>query len=179
MKKILLISLSVFMLSACSTAKNPIVELETSKGKIEVEVFANEVPETAKNFLELAKSGKYNNVPFHRVIPGFMIQGGDFTNKDGTGGYGYKGPGTKFADEFVKGLKNVRGTVSMANSGPNTNGSQFFINLADNPHLDNKHSVFAKVTKGMESVDAIANVKTGERDRPVEDVLIIKASVQE
>jgi peptidylprolyl isomerase len=115
-----------------------------------------------------------------------MIQTGDFENKNGTGGYSYKGPGTVLAGEYGKKLSNVRGTLSYANRGPDTNGSQFFINLVDNTFLDfdkvpleSKHPVFAQVTKGMDIVDAISTVETGPNDRPKEEVLMIKVTIQE
>lgn len=173
-------------LTACTSTPNPTAIIETSMGGIEVEIFQNKVPEMAKNFMELAKAGKYDGVPFHRVIKGFMIQTGDFEKKDGTGGHSYKGPGTELAGEYGKKLSNVRGTLSYANRGPDTNGSQFFINLTDNSFLDHdkvpltsQHPVFGKVVKGMEVVDAISKVETGKNDRPKEEVLMIKVTVNE
>ncbi len=148
------------------------VKLETSKGEIVIELYS-EMPVTAGNFEKLVGKGFYDGVIFHRVIDGFMIQGGDPT------GTGSGGPGYNIKDEFTKtGIdKNNRGTISMANAGPNTGGSQFFINLVDNNFLDGKHPVFGKVVEGMEVVDAIAKVQTDGSDRPVEEVKIIKASV--
>lgn len=179
MKKLsFLIALFLTMnLSACTSVPNPHVSMETTLGTIELELFADQVPETAKNFLELSKQGKYDGVPFHRVIKNFMIQGGDFTNKNGTGGESYLGAGKSLPDEFVSSLKNFRGTISMANKGPNTGTSQFFINLVDNAHLNGKHTVFGKVVKGMETVDRIADSKTGPNDRPLEEVLMTKVTV--
>ncbi len=149
------------------------VLLETNKGNITIELYSD-MPITAGNFEKLAKQGFYNGVIFHRIIDGFMIQGGD---PEGTG---TGGPGYAIKDEFSKNSehnKNNRGTISMANAGPNTGGSQFFINLADNNFLDGKHPVFGKVVEGMGVVDAIAKVETDANDRPVQEVRIIKASV--
>jgi peptidylprolyl isomerase len=147
------------------------VVLETSMGEIEIELRAD-MPITAGNFEKLVSEGFYDGIVFHRVIDGFMIQGGD-PNGDGTGG-----PGYEIQDEFVGEQKNSRGTLSMANAGPNTGGSQFFINLVDNNSLDGKHPVFGKVVKGMDVVDKIAKVQTGAGDRPVQEVKIIKASIK-
>ena len=129
------------------------------------------MPITAGNFESLVKKGFYNGVIFHRVIPGFMIQGGDPT------GTGMGGPGYKIKDEFTSNNRNDRGTISMANSGPDTGGSQFFINLVDNNFLDGKHPVFGKVVSGMEVVDAIGKVKTGAGDKPLQDVVILEARI--
>lgn len=154
-------------------SKHTKVALETTKGTIVLELYTGEMPVTAGNFVKLVKEGFYDNVVFHRVIDGFMIQGGDPT---GTGG---GGPGYTITDEF-SGTdldKNDRGTISMANAGPNTGGSQFFINVADNNFLDGKHPVFGKVVEGLEVVDAIGNVATDANDRPVEDITITRAYV--
>jgi peptidyl-prolyl cis-trans isomerase B (cyclophilin B) len=125
--------------------------LKTSRGEIAGTIFASKVPITAANFLNLAQRGFYNGVKFHRVIKDFMIQGGDPT------GTGSGGPGYKFADEIDKTLKHTKGGLfSMANAGPNTNGSQFFITHVATPWLDGKHAVFGEVTKGKEVVDAVA-----------------------
>jgi len=124
--------------------------LHTNKGDIEATIFASKVPMTAANYLNLAKKGYYNGITFHRVIPNFMIQGGDPTAS------GMGGPGYKFTDEFVPSLKHDKpGIFSMANSGPGTNGSQFFITHVPTPHLDGKHSVFGEVTKGQDVVNKI------------------------
>jgi peptidylprolyl isomerase len=147
--------------------------LQTNKGKITVELFEKEMPVTAGNFRKLVEKGFYNGVIFHRIIPDFMIQGGDPT------GTGMGGPGYSIKDEFTKNNRNDRGTLSMANAGPNTGGSQFFINLVNNNYLDRKHPVFGKVVSGMEVVDAIAKVKTNSQDRPLEDVVIEKAEILE
>ncbi|PIR57785.1 MAG: peptidylprolyl isomerase [Parcubacteria group bacterium CG10_big_fil_rev_8_21_14_0_10_38_31] len=166
---------------------NPTVVLKTNKGDIEIELFIDKMPITAGNFLKLAKEGFYNETKFHRVIDNFMVQGGDPNSKgEDTSAYGTGGPGYAIADEFVEGLSNARGTISMANSGPNSGGSQFFINLVDNTFLDfdkeplqSKHPVFGKVVAGMEAVDAIAKVETGERDIPIESVIIREIIVKE
>lgn len=131
--------------------------IETELGTIKIKLFKDHAPEIVKNFEEIAKSGKYNGVPFHRVERGFVIQGGDFESGDGYGGYSYKGPGTKLPDEIVPGFSHLKGTVSMANSGPNTNGSQFFIVTAENgtPGLDGDYSIFGQVYEGMSVVMAI------------------------
>jgi peptidylprolyl isomerase len=145
--------------------------LETNKGKITIDLFEKEMPVTAGNFRKLVEKGFYNGVIFHRVIPDFMIQGGDPT------GTGMGGPGYSIKDEFTKNNRNDRGTLSMANAGPNTGGSQFFINLVNNNYLDKKHPVFGKVVSGMEVVDAISKVKTNSQDRPLENIVIEKAEI--
>jgi peptidylprolyl isomerase len=129
------------------------------------------LPVTTENFRTLVKSGYYDGVIFHRVINGFMIQGGDHT------GTGRGGPGYAIKDEFSPGNRNDRGTISMANAGPNTGGSQFFINLVNNNFLDRKHPVLGKVVEGMDVVDAIAKSRTGPNDRPVRAVIIVKAEM--
>ncbi len=145
---------------------NTAITLKTNKGDIKIELFNETMPITANNFLKLAKEDFYDGVIFHRVIPEFMIQGGD---PEGTG---VGGPGYSIPDEFTSNNANVRGTISMANSGPNTGGSQFFINVVDNNYLDSKHPVFGKVIEGMEVVEKIVNVSTDNSDRPLEEVLI-------
>ena len=152
------------------------VRLETSQGDIVIELYSD-MPVTAGNFRKLVGEGFYDGVIFHRVIPNFMIQGGDPT------GTGMGGPGYKIEDEFVAGHSNVRGSLSMANSGPNSGGSQFFINLVDNSFLDfdkeplsSKHPVFGEVVEGMGVVDAIGGVAV-VREKPVEDVMIVEAFV--
>ncbi len=140
--------------------------LHTNHGPIEIELFEGEAPKTVENFRKLAGDGFYSGVIFHRVIPDFMIQGGDPT------GTGSGGPGYTFEDEFND-HPVERGALAMANAGPNTNGSQFFIVTADAcPWLDGKHTVFGKVTEGMDVVDTISQVQTGGADRPVDDVVI-------
>jgi cyclophilin family peptidyl-prolyl cis-trans isomerase len=143
---------------------NTTATIETSQGTIEVELFADDAPETVANFTKLAGEGYYDGLVFHRVIPDFMIQGGC---PEGTG---RGGPGYTFADE-INDHPIVRGTLAMANAGPNTNGSQFFIVTAEaTPWLDGKHTAFGQVTGGMDVVDAIQSVETDRSDRPVEDV---------
>nr|WP_269677933.1 peptidylprolyl isomerase [Methanoregula boonei] len=147
------------------------VLLETSMGNITI-ALDPEMPITAGNFERLAKSGFYDGVIFHRVIPGFMIQGGDPT------GTGEGGPGYTIPDEFTSHNHNLRGTVAMANTGePNSGGSQFFINLVNNTYLDPNYPVFGTVTSGMDVVDAIAQVPTGEKNRPITNVTILHAEM--
>ena len=150
----------------------------TNKGDIEIK-FGTKTPATVENFIKLAKSGFYDGVKFHRVIKGFMIQGGDPLTKDDTAvsRWGTGGPGYTFADEIGPDNKNDIGTIAMANAGPNTNGSQFFINAAANNFLDTKHTVFGKVTKGMDVVTAIDNVPTGAGDRPLSPVVIVSITL--
>jgi cyclophilin family peptidyl-prolyl cis-trans isomerase len=140
--------------------------LHTNRGSISLELFDEDAPETVRNFRRLAGDGFYDGVVFHRVIPDFMIQGGDPT------GTGTGGPGYTFDDEINdRGV--VRGALAMANAGPNTNGSQFFIVTADAcPWLDGKHTVFGRVAAGMDVVDAISALETDHRDRPHDDVVI-------
>jgi peptidylprolyl isomerase len=131
-----------------------------------------DMPVTAGNFEKLVRKGFYNGTIFHRVIDTFMIQGGDPT------GTGRGGPGYTIKDEFTPRNRNLRGTIAMANAGPNTGGSQFFINLVDNNFLDRKHPVFGEVIRGIEVVDAIAKVPKDNNDRPKTPVKILKAEVQ-
>ena len=147
------------------------IKLETTEGNIVIEL-ASDMPITTGNFEKLVKQGTYNGVIFHRVIDGFMIQGGDPT---GTGYGDPKIPNIK--DEFTKSNRNDRGTIAMANAGPNTGSSQFFINLVNNNFLDTKHPVFGKVVEGMDVVDKIAQVPVNGNDKPLKEVKIIKASV--
>ena len=145
--------------------------IETNKGPIEIDLFPDEAPKTVANFAKLAGDGFYDGVVFHRVIPDFMIQGGDPT------GSGSGGPGYQFEDEINQ-HKIERGALAMANAGPNTNGSQFFIVTADAcPWLDGLHTVFGRVTNGMDVVDEISHVDTDMRDRPVEPVTIESVSL--
>ncbi len=152
---------------------NPIVVIETSKGIMKAEIFQDNAPITAENFLKLVRKGFYNNLMFHRVIKDFMIQGGD-PKGDGTGG-----PGYSIKDEFSPELvHNSKGILSMANSGPDTGGSQFFIILAPTPHLNNKHAVFGKVVEGIDVLDAIGAVQTSANDAPLVPVVMTKVSVE-
>jgi cyclophilin family peptidyl-prolyl cis-trans isomerase len=151
---------------------NPTVTLQTTLGEIRAEIYEDKAPKTAGNFLTLVRKGFYNGLLFHRVIPGFMIQGGD-PRGDGTGGPGYSIP-----DEFHPSLRHSSsGMLSMANAGPNTGGSQFFITLAPTSWLDGKHAIFGRVTKGQEVVEKIAAVPRDKRDRPRTPVKILTATV--
>jgi peptidylprolyl isomerase len=160
--------------------QNPVVTFKTTKGDISLELFMDTMPVTAGNFLKLAKEGFYSGTKFHRVIDGFMIQGGDpNTKSDDASRYGQGGPGYAIKDEFAPGLSNVRGTLAMANSGPNTGGSQFFINLVPNTYLDGKHPVFGKVVSDMGIVDTISLVPRNNRDVPLEPVVVTNVEVKE
>ena len=145
---------------------------ETSKGKIVCDLFAKDAPKTVNNFVFLAREGFYDGTQFHRVIKDFMVQGGDRLGK-GTGG-----PGFRFKDEFHPSLKHTgAGILSMANAGPNTNGSQFFITLVATPWLDGKHSVFGKLVKGEDVLQKLGTVPTGSMDRPRDEVGIKKLRI--
>ncbi|CVK21290.1 putative peptidyl-prolyl cis-trans isomerase [Sporomusa paucivorans] len=157
---------------AATTQKNSSALFETSKGNFRLELFEDKAPQTTQNFITLVNKGFYDGLIFHRVIDNFMIQGGD-PKGNGTGGPGYKIP-----DEFHRDLRHDEGVISMANAGPNTGGSQFFITLTATPWLDNKHAVFGKVIEGMDVVHAIGKVKTGSQDKPVEDVVIKKITIE-
>lgn len=157
-----------------TASKNPVVVIETNQGNFEVELFMKESPITAKNFLDLVNKGFYNGLTFHRIVPGFVIQGGD-PKGDGTGG-----PGYSIKDEKST-QKEYRGTLGMAKSGPNTTGSQFYVNLADNLRLDDMgFTAFAKVVKGMEVVDKIGKLKnSGPPDnKALEKVIMTKVYVK-
>jgi len=153
--------------------------LETNLGNIEISLLSSQAPKTVANFIKLAKDGFYENTKFHRVIKGFMIQGGDpYTKGEDTSVYGTGGPGYKFADE-QNDLPMVRGMLAMANSGPNTNGSQFFIITANaTPWLVGKHTVFGQVVSGMEIVDKIENLKVDANDLPLSSAIIQKITIQ-
>lgn len=156
--------------------KQTVAIIQTNMGTIELELFADKTPKTVENFVGLANKGYYNGVIFHRVIDKFMIQGGDPT---GTGRGGESFWGGKFNDEIVPELKHdSEGILSMANAGPNTNGSQFFITLVPTPWLDGKHTVFGKVIKGMDVVKAIGKVQTNQMDRPLKDVVMEKVTIE-
>ncbi|MBN2603896.1 MAG: peptidylprolyl isomerase [Candidatus Thermoplasmatota archaeon] len=152
---------------------NKIAEFKTNMGNFEIELFENRVPKTVNNFLKLVGDGFYNGIIFHRVIKGFMIQGGC---PEGTG---RGGPGYTIPDEFHPDLKhNSPGMLSMANAGPNTGGSQFFITVAPTPWLDNHHSVFGKVVDGMEIVTNISKIQTDRNDRPLKEVIINSINIK-
>ena len=155
-------------------SENRKIRFTTNKGEFIVEMFEDKAPKTTKNFIELTEKGFYNGVVFHRVIDGFMIQGGDPT------GTGMGGPGYKIDDEFGEGLQHDdEGILSMANAGPNTGGSQFFITLRACPWLDGKHAVFGKVIKGMNVVYKIGKVQTDGNDKPLEPVTIKTIVIKE
>jgi len=153
--------------------------VHTNKGAITIDFMETDAPNTVANFVKLAREGYYNGTKFHRVIAGFMIQGGDPLTKDDTlmARWGTGGPGYAFADEIHSNNKNNIGTISMANAGPNTNGSQFFINVANNNFLDNKHTVFGTVTDGMEVVAAIEKTPT-QNDRPQQPIVIERIELE-
>jgi len=170
----IIVVIALLLLAGCGGGEKVTqVTLDTTKGEIVIELFMDTMPITAGNFKKLAEEGFYDGVIFHRVIPGFMVQGGDPT------GTGTGGPGYTIKDEFTDNNRNDRGTLSMANAGPNTGGSQFFMNVANNNFLDTKHPVFGKVVSGMDVVDKIVNVRRNAQDKPLDDVKINKATVKE
>ena len=162
-------------------------KFETNQGYFTIELFTDTMPITTGNFIKLVEEGFYDGQRFHRIIgprkappSGFMIQGGDPLSKDvaNSARWGTGGPGYNIKDEFTEDNRNKAGTLSMANAGPNTGGSQFFINLADNSFLDDKHPVFGKVTEGTQIVKKIGDVDTDGGDKPLEDVIIEKVTLQ-
>lgn len=160
-------------METAKTQTQPIVVFETTQGNFEITLNPNAAPKATENFLGLVDKGYYNGILFHRIIKGFMIQGGDPT---GTGRGGESIWNKKFEDEFGSGLKfDKPGILAMANSGPNTNGSQFFITTAPTTWLNNKHTIFGEVTKGYDVIEKLENVKTGSGDRPIQEQKIIKA----
>ena len=168
--------------TAAPVAGDTIAVIETTKGTVKLKLFTEQAPKMTENFIGLAESGYYDGVIFHRVIPNFMIQGGDPT---GTGRGGESTWGGKFDDEFSDDLSNIVGSISMANAGPNTNGSQFFINTAENTFLDHnkqplssKHAVFGQVFEGMDIVEAISNVDRNPMDKPNETVAMEKVTIE-
>lgn len=181
MKWNILIVSALLMLSACTVeqiseegtmTQGDKVLLETNKGNMTVQLYEDKAPETTANFKKLVSEGFYDSVIFHRVIPEFMIQGGDPT------GTGMGGPGYKIKDEFHPDLKHDKaGILSMANAGPNTGGSQFFITVAPTPWLDGKHAVFGEIIEGLDVAIAISEVDKDAGDRPLEDVVIQKATI--
>ncbi|MBR6901976.1 MAG: peptidylprolyl isomerase [Synergistaceae bacterium] len=159
---------------ADEAVKRPVANFETSMGNFKIELYSDLAPNTVKNFVDLANKNFYDGVIFHRVIDNFMIQGGDPT------GTGMGGPGYQIPDEFGEGLKHdSKGILSMANAGPNTGGSQFFITLVPTPWLDGHHAIFGHVIEGMEIVEKIGHTKTDRRDRPVEDVVIKSIKIED
>lgn len=173
-----------------SNESNPTATFTTSAGVITLELFADMMPVTTENFITLANDGFYDGTKFHRIIDGFMIQGGDPNSKtDDTASYGTGGPGYTIEDEFVEGekLTNQPGTIAMANTGqPNSGGSQFFINVADNSFLDfdkqpltSRHPVFGQVVDGMDIVEALGKTPTNERDIPLEPVVVESVTISE
>ena len=170
-------------------AGETIAIMKTNHGTMKLRLFDERVGECATNFIELAKQGKYDGAPFHRIISGFMIQGGDFTNRNGTGGHSAKGPGTTIGDVYDPCLTHMRGALSWAKTAlPNSIGSQFFIVHGDDVHiLDHAkcgpgpadgYSVFGQLYEGFDVLDEIANVETGRNDRPLEDVIIESVTIE-
>jgi peptidyl-prolyl cis-trans isomerase A (cyclophilin A) len=169
-----LLAAAVVMASAGAQGSRPRAVLDTSKGRIVIELYPDQAPRTVENFIALVKKGFYNGLIFHRVIPGFMVQTGDPT------GTGAGGPGYTFEDEFSDALRHdAPGVVSMANRGPDTNGSQFFITLAATPWLDRRHSVFGHVVEGQPVLEQIAAVERDGQDRPVTDVVMTQVTLEE
>ncbi|MGH2667991.1 MAG: peptidylprolyl isomerase [bacterium] len=161
---------------------NPTATIATNNGTIRVELFADSTPQTVLNFVTLARQGYYDGTKFHRVIAGFMLQGGDPLTKDdkSKARWGTGGPGYNIEDELDKSLRHSgAGILSMANTGrPRTGGSQFFVTLAPTPHLDGKHAVFGRVVEGLDVVKAIGKVKTDRDDRPVTPVVIERVRIE-
>ena len=184
MKKSLIIGIALFVVVGIFSfaflkgGQSNVYSIETPYGVIKVKLY-DETPLHRDNFIKLVQEKKYDGTLFHRVIKGFMVQGGDPQTKDDAlmSRWGMGGPGYQFDDEIHGNNRNEPGTISMANSGPNTNGSQFFINTASNNFLDSKHTVFGHVVSGMEVVSAIESCKTGQNDRPVEPMIINSISV--
>ena len=159
---------------ADEAVKRAVANFDTSMGSFKIELYSDLAPNTVKNFVDLANKKFYDGVIFHRVIDNFMIQGGDPT------GTGMGGPGYQIPDEFGAGLKHdSKGILSMANAGPDTGGSQFFITLVPTPWLDGHHAIFGHVIEGMEVVEAIGHTKTDKRDRPVKEVIINSITIEE
>jgi peptidylprolyl isomerase len=176
---ILILILTLFLVSCGGTTMKTAV-FETNMGTIEIELYTDKMPITTQNFIDLVEKEFYDGTRFHRVISEFMIQGGDPLSKDTSkkNRWGTGDPGYKIKDEFDKSLSNAPGTIAMANAGPNTGGSQFFINLVNNNFLDSKHPVFGKVVKGMDIVEKIGKTKTGQADQPIEDVIVEKITIK-
>lgn len=171
-------------------AGETIAVIKTNRGTMKARLFDKLVPNAVQNFVELAKQGRYSNVPFHRVIKDFMIQGGDFTNKNGTGGHSHKGAGTTIGDEYSPELTHIRGALSYAKTDqPKSIGSQFFIvhpqkgaHFLDHPVGGGSHegyTVFGQVFEGLDVLDQIATTKTGRNDKPVEDQMIESITIEQ
>ena len=170
------LTLGLMIMASCGSAesKHPKATIETTKGKIVIELYKDKAPNTVANFIKLTKQGFYNGLLFHRVIPNFMIQTGD-PNGDGTGG-----PGYTFSDEFSPDLHHDGpGVLSMANRGPDTNGSQFFITLVATPWLDGKHTIFGKVIEGQAVIEQIGAAERDQRDRPKQDIKMTQVTIEE
>lgn len=167
-------------LSTNYSTNNMKATIATNYGFITLELFNELAPKTVENFAKLANDGFYSGTKFHRVIDGFMIQGGDPLSKDDSAPHlwGTGGPGYQFEDEIHAENRNEPGTISMANAGPNTNGSQFFINVANNDFLNTKHTVFGRVTQGMDVVEVISKVQVGASDRPVQPVIVESITIE-
>ena len=176
---IILIAILLYLNMPAKTM-NRIAVFETNLGTFKVEMYEDKAPMTTKNFIDLVQREFYDGTRFHRVIAKFMIQGGDPLSKNLSqkAKWGTGGPGFRIDDEFGKGLSNIKGTISMANSGPNTGGSQFFINVAANTFLDGKHAVFGKVIDNYDLVEKISSVETNEDDQPVNDVIIKSVKIE-
>ncbi len=171
---ILTVGMMIMASSSSAETKRPKATIETTKGKIVIELYQDKAPNTVANFIKLAKQGFYNGIIFHRVIPNFMVQTGD---PDGTGG---GGPGYTFADEIAPDLRHdTPGVLSMANRGPDTNGSQFFITLVPTPWLDGKHAIFGHVIEGMQVVEQIGTAERDQRDRPKQEIKMTQVTIQE
>jgi len=170
----IIIILSLLLWSGNGASMNRIAVIETNMGTMELELFEDKAPITTSNFINLTDHGFYDGIIFHRIIDGFMIQGGDPT------GTGMGGSEKTIPDEFHEDLKHdSKGILSMANRGPNTGTSQFFITLAPQPHLDGLHSVFGKVINGEDVLERIGSVQTGANDKPIEDVVMTKVTISE
>ena len=170
----LLLGVTLMASNSSAESKRPKATIETTKGKIVVELYKDKAPNTVANFIKLTKQGFYNGLLFHRVIPNFMIQTGD-PNGDGTGG-----PGYTFPDEFSPDLRHDGpGVLSMANRGPDTNGSQFFITLVPTPWLDGKHTIFGKVIEGQVVIEQIGAAERDPRDRPKQDIKMKQVTIEE
>jgi len=193
--KILPLILLTLILTGCSSEEVPIKKepntssveetmiatINTNKGEIKIELFSDDAPKTVANFVKLSQEGFYNGTKFHRVIKSFMIQGGDPLTKNDSQKdlWGTGGPDYVFEDEIHKNNRNEAGTIAMANRGPDTNGSQFFINTVNNSYLNSKHTVFGKVVEGMDVILVIEEVVVDELDRPLENIIVESITISE